>query len=188
MARQTPRKDHLIEVALRLFSQKGYHACGIDLILAEAGVSKATLYKHFPTKEDLILAVLERRHQDLSDEQTRRIEEIQSQNPNASCVELIGALFDGLDAWFQGEHFCGCNFIHAAGEYQGAQDPIHQMAKRHKLSNLKVVETLLGPKRKDMALPILLLMEGAIVLAHVCQCKEAAREAKQAAFQLLKGS
>jgi AcrR family transcriptional regulator len=64
--RRSQIRDHLLETALRLFYQHGYHATGIDLIIAEAGVAKTTLYRHFETKEDLILAALERR-----DEQDR---------------------------------------------------------------------------------------------------------------------
>ena len=64
--RRSQIRDHLLETALRLFNQHGYHATGIDLIIAKAGVAKTTLYRHFDTKEDLILAALERR-----DEQDR---------------------------------------------------------------------------------------------------------------------
>jgi AcrR family transcriptional regulator len=52
------RRDHLVETALELFDRHGFHATGIDRILADAGVAKVTLYKHFSSKDDLILAVL----------------------------------------------------------------------------------------------------------------------------------
>lgn len=55
------RREHLIETALQLFYQHGYHATGIDTILAASGVAKRTLYKHFASKDALILAVLRRR-------------------------------------------------------------------------------------------------------------------------------
>lgn len=60
---QQPRKQHLLDVAHQLFNKHGYHATGIDWILAELGVSKATLYKYFRSKEALILAVLQQRHE-----------------------------------------------------------------------------------------------------------------------------
>jgi len=56
------KRDQLIEKAQELFYREGYHATGIDRILAESGVAKMTLYKHFKSKEELILAVLETRH------------------------------------------------------------------------------------------------------------------------------
>ena len=55
------RRDELVETALDLFYRNGFHATGIDRILAEAGVAKMTLYKHFRSKDDLIVAALERR-------------------------------------------------------------------------------------------------------------------------------
>src|SRR5688500_6664518 len=57
------KRDHLVETAWRLFYRDGYRAVGIDTILAEAGVAKMTLYNHFTSKEELIVAVLERQHQ-----------------------------------------------------------------------------------------------------------------------------
>ena len=57
----TPKRDHLLETAFRLFYRDGYHAVGIDTILAEAGLAKMTLYHHFKSKEELIVAALERR-------------------------------------------------------------------------------------------------------------------------------
>ena len=58
---QQPRKERLIGVAAALFNRLGYHQCGVDEIMHQSGVSKTTLYKHFPTKEHLILEVLQRR-------------------------------------------------------------------------------------------------------------------------------
>ncbi|MCP4245656.1 MAG: helix-turn-helix transcriptional regulator, partial [bacterium] len=53
------KKDQLVSVALDLFCRHGFHATGIDTIVAEAGVAKMTLYKHFRSKEDLVVAALE---------------------------------------------------------------------------------------------------------------------------------
>ena len=57
----SPKRDHLVETALDLFCRDGFHATGIDKILAESGVAKMTLYKHFKSKDELILAALHRR-------------------------------------------------------------------------------------------------------------------------------
>ena len=61
MSESGSRRDHLVETAIRLFNRDGFHATGIDTILSEAGVAKMTLYKHFKSKDDLIVAALRRR-------------------------------------------------------------------------------------------------------------------------------
>ena len=66
------KRDHLIDTALRLFGRDGYHAVGIDRVIAEAGVARMTLYNHFKSKDELILAVLHRRDERLHVHQCRR--------------------------------------------------------------------------------------------------------------------
>ena len=56
--RRSLKREQLLDIAIGLFNERGYHASGIDLILEEAGIAKTTLYRHFKTKEDLIVAVL----------------------------------------------------------------------------------------------------------------------------------
>ncbi len=86
------RRDHLIDTALRLFYQQGYHATGIDRILAESGVAKMTLYKHFRSKDELILAALQ-----LRDERFRNwlMAEMEAASPDP--VERLLAMFDALE-------------------------------------------------------------------------------------------
>ncbi|WP_461519559.1 TetR/AcrR family transcriptional regulator, partial [Porticoccus sp.] len=107
-----PRRQHLIDTAHRLFNEHGYHATGIDWILAESGVSKATLYKHFRSKEELILAVLQQRHAYFM---TLLEEAVAKARKNGQQPVLV--IFDVLDAWFESEGFFGCNFIKASAEY-----------------------------------------------------------------------
>ena len=57
----SPRRDHLVDTALKLFCERGFHATGIDTILAESGVAKMTLYNHFRSKDELIIAALQKR-------------------------------------------------------------------------------------------------------------------------------
>ena len=65
--RSTPKRDHLLDTAFRLFYRDGYHAVGIDTILAEAKLAKMTLYHHFSSKEELIVALLDRRSTELGE-------------------------------------------------------------------------------------------------------------------------
>ena len=176
-----PRKQHLIETALTLFNEKGYHATGIDLILAESKVSKATLYKHFRSKDELILAALQLQHEHV-------LGMIKGKITNASELgsSRVLALFDGLHAWFNSDRFYGCNFINASAEYADADDPIHVYAAEHKQAIVDLVRIELAPEDKSKADQIDLLVEGAIVMAHTRGIKDAALMAKEMARSLIK--
>ena len=76
-----PRREHLLNTAYNLFNANGYHATGIDTIMSVSGVSKTTLYKYFRTKEELILEVLKRRHQQFEQMIADNIKHIQLNNP-----------------------------------------------------------------------------------------------------------
>ena len=98
--KRAEKRDYLIEVATRLFNQFGYHAVGIDQIIAEAGVAKTTLYRHFKSKDELIVAVLQRvNEQYLSD--LRHAVETQARNSKSKLL----ASFDFLEDWFKGKTF-----------------------------------------------------------------------------------
>lgn len=179
-----PRRQHLIDTAYRLFNENGYHATGIDWILAESGVSKSTLYKHFRSKEALILAVLEQRHDQilaLMENYTERAKEA-GENP-------ILAIFDALNTWFNAEGFFGCNFINASAEYTEQGDPIREFTAEHKAAIRKLILSGLsvGNKntKKKMAEEISILVDGAIVYAHTSGEKNAALIAKRMASALL---
>ncbi|PIQ28019.1 TetR family transcriptional regulator [bacterium (Candidatus Blackallbacteria) CG17_big_fil_post_rev_8_21_14_2_50_48_46] len=174
--RSQPRKERLLETAFRLFNRQGYHATGIDQILAESGVAKATLYKYFPSKDALILAVLEQRHAELEKRLTLSLSQSQGK-------EKVLAIFDVLDLWFHSESFQGCNFIQASGEYADPQHPIHQAAAAHK----RWFKDLLAESLENASLsaPLMLLVDGAIVAAQVRGELNAAKLARQTAQRLL---
>ncbi|MEL0628306.1 TetR/AcrR family transcriptional regulator [Psychromonas aquatilis] len=180
-----PRKQHLIETALSLFSEKGYHATGIDLILATSGVSKATLYKHFRSKEELILAALKNRDQQI-------LGTLQTALSNADKTQLsvIEVVFDHLHNWFNSEAFFGCNFINASAEYNDPNSPITLYIIEHKQNVIKVIAEQLATTNCDdqanKVQQIGLLIEGAIVMAHTQGEKNAALIAKEMAKTLLK--
>lgn len=179
-----PRKQHLLDTAYRLFNEHGYHATGIDRILAESGVSKATLYKHFRTKDELIVAVLQRRHDQVTQAITAAIEQARvcGQSPPL-------AIFDVLDSWFRSDSFFGCNFINASAEYAEEGHPVYAYAAWHKAAIQQLVEMSLQGfgkrKRKELAAQLALLVDGAIVCAHTRGESGAALLAKRMAAQLL---
>ena len=179
-----PRKQHLIDTALTLFNQYGYHATGIDLILAQSKVSKATLYKHFRSKDELILAVLQQRHEQVLTGLKNKID-----NKNQRDEPDILTIFDSLDEWFSDELFFGCNFINATAEYADASHPINVFSALHKQSVVDLIKEMLLKKEisnaGDVANQLDLLIEGAIVMAHTRGMKEAALIAKEIAQRLL---
>ncbi len=175
-----PRKQHLVDTALLLFNQHGYHATGIDLILAESKVSKATLYKHFRSKDELILAVLQQRH-------TQVLEMIQTNIDDAHDKGESGvlAIFDTFDHWFNSDNFFGCNFINATAEYTNVLDPINKISLEHKQAIVDLINNELTIKDDMKANQIGLLIEGAIVMAHTRGIKHSALIAKEMAKHLI---
>ena len=172
------RRDLLVETAAKLFARHGFHATGIDRILAEAGVAKMTLYKHFRSKDELILAALRRRDEEFRNWFRRRVE-ARADTPRARLL----AVFDVLAEWFEQPDFAGCTFVTAAAEFHPAEDPIHAAAAEHKRLLLAFLRDLAGEAGardpETLAQELGLLMEGATALAHVCGEKnlEAARHA-----------
>ena len=179
-----PRRQHLIDTAYRLFNEHGYHATGIDWILAESSVSKATLYKYFRSKEELILAVLQQRHQQVIELIISYMEKAKATGETPTL-----AIFDALNVWFKSEVFFGCNFINASAEYAAQGDPIREFSKAHKASIRQLIldSLIIANKktRQQTADEIALLVEGAIVFAHTSGEKNAALVAKRVASVLL---
>ncbi|MEQ8584954.1 MAG: TetR/AcrR family transcriptional regulator [Thalassobaculaceae bacterium] len=185
----TSRRDHLVDTALRLFYTQGFHATGIDKVLAEAGVAKMTLYKHFRSKDDLIQAALERRDAQFRDWLTGEMERA-SDEPR----DRLLAMYDALADWFRGRAFeglgfSGCAFINASGEFAEPDHPAHRTSADHKR---RIIDYLTGVCAKagardpaDLAEQLALLKEGAIVTAQVRSQPEAAALAKRMAEALI---
>jgi len=180
----SPPRERLIEAAVRLFYRDGYHATGVDAILAEAGVAKMSLYKHFKSKDELILAALRRR-----DERFRETARQQIQTRWDSPRERVLALFVILEEWFEQPDFSGCMFINAAAEYAPPDDPIHTAAAEHKrvfedyVRELTAAASAANPT--VLAKQLMLLWEGAITTAHVSGPDGVARQAREIAEVLL---
>ncbi len=178
------KREHLIETALDLFCRDGFHATGIDKILAESGVAKMTLYKHFKSKDELILAALRRRDETFRNGFMRDIERL-GKTPR----ERLLAIFDVLEEWFRGRGFSGCTFINASAEFASPDDPIHAAAAEHKRLVLAyMVELTTAAEARDpdaLAQGLMLLMEGAVVMAYVAGQSDSAAQARKTAKILL---
>ena len=179
------KRDELVQKALATFYQNGFNATGMDMLVKETGISKTSMYKHFRTKEDLILAVLRLRDENFRNWLYRRMEEL----ANKPQDQLI-AMFDALEEWFHEPGFKGCMFIKASSEYQDNSHPIHKQSADHKRmleSYVTELATKAGlTKPGELARQLLLLKEGAIVTAHLGHTENAARDAKAAAIALVR--
>ena len=178
------RRDHLVDTAIELFYSDGYHATGIDKILAEAGVAKMTLYNHFKSKDELILAALRRRDEQFRNWFVREVEK-RAEQPRARLL----AVFDVLDKWFREPRFKGCMFVNASAEFADPDSPIHGTCAEHQDLLLGYVASLAAAAGaqdpKALAEEIMLLMEGAIVRRHTACRKDAAKKARSAAEALI---
>jgi AcrR family transcriptional regulator len=155
----------------------------MDLLATETGISKTTMFKHFRSKEELILAVLRLRDQDFRNWMFRRMEE--AGPPRAQLT----AMFDALAEWFASPGFRSCMFIKAASEYPAPDHPIHAQAAEHKrllFRQLSQIAAAAGaPEPASLARALLILKEGAIVTAHLGHEADPAGDAKSAAEALL---
>ena len=178
------KRDDLVRKALKVFYANGFHATGMDKIAADVGISKTSIYKHFRTKEDLILATLRLRDEMIRNQLFRRMEAL-----GATPQDQLLTLFDALEDWFSEPTFQGCMFIKASAEYQGTADPINVQSMEHKrLMQERIAQVCRAAGRDDpetMARHLMLLVEGATVLAGMSHSPAPARDAKAAARALL---
>src|SRR3954470_23340772 len=102
-----PARERMLDTAYEIFSQHGTRAVGVDRIIAECGIEKMTLYRNFPSKDDLILAFLERREELW----TLALLQAEAQRRGATPAERLLAIFVTFEGWFTREDFEGCSFI-----------------------------------------------------------------------------
>jgi AcrR family transcriptional regulator len=100
-------RERILDTAYDLFSRRGVRDVGVDEVIASAGVAKATLYRHFPSKDDLVLAFLERREQRWTHEWL----ETEAKRRGETPEEQLLAIFDVFGEWFRRDDFEACAFI-----------------------------------------------------------------------------
>jgi AcrR family transcriptional regulator len=157
-------RSHILAVAERLFYAEGYRAVGVDRLIAEADVAKATFYRHFRTKDDLLVAVLEARDARFREWLARRVEALAA-DPRDRPL----AVFDALAELFAADDFRGCAFLNTMVEVASRSHPAHEAAQRHKQRLIDYFEELLReagvPAASALSPQLLLLIDGAIVTA-----------------------
>lgn len=182
----TQARERLLQVAEDLFYREGLRAVGIDRVLAESGVGKASLYRHFASKDDLALAVLRRR-----DEAWRQWLRDAVEASGAPVAGRPLAVFDALAERFARRDFRGCAFINTMVEVADPDSPLHQAAAEHKRRVIGYLRTLLrdaGYRRSAaLAEQLQILVDGAIVTAVREHHPAPARRARAVAAALLAG-
>jgi AcrR family transcriptional regulator len=161
-----PKRMQIIQAAYKLFTKNGFYATGVDLIMRQAGVSKRTMYIYFPTKNDLIVAVLElyRSNYEQSLNGLLTSEDLNNR-------EKILAIFDDARNWFGDAQHHGCLAVNAMGEFAGKDPAIETACRVFKTWELGIFRELVKDipvdAPDDLAFKLMLLLEGMGAVAHV---------------------
>lgn len=161
---QAPARERILLTAHRLFYTEGIRATGIDRVIDEAGVTKVTFYRHFPSKNDLVCAYLEYRHQRWMAWFVDALQRHGSANRGAD----VNALIPALSEWFSDPGFRGCAFLNGVGEVGGVLPQVLEITRRHKQDMTAAIANLLpgSRRRAKQAQAIALAVDGAIVRAQ----------------------
>ena len=174
-----PAHDRILDAASRLFYRDGFRAVGVDRIIAESGVSKLTLYRHFPSKDALIVAYLERSNQQFWTWLNR--ETIGVRDPKAKLL----AIFKAVGKLAGSPECLGCTFQGTAAEFPDVEHPGHRIALAHKRVVVDLLASLARKARlrnpHGLAEELLLLMDGAWVAARMFGRKNPATHVADAA-------
>jgi AcrR family transcriptional regulator len=179
MSEKPTMKERILETADRLFYSRGIRAVGVDTIAAEIGISKRTLYNHFPSKDELIAAYLAGRF-------------VQPQRSDNPPVDQILGTFDRLERGFASKGFRGCPFVNAVAELGAEDKSIKKIAIAFKESRRLWFRDLLlqldVSDAEGLATQLVLLVDGSIAQDLVRNDPSMARAAKEAARVLLQNA
>jgi AcrR family transcriptional regulator len=180
----TQAKQRLLATAEELFYAEGIRAVGIDRLLQESGVGRASFYRHFASKDELVVAVLEDRDRRWLS-WLRESVEAKTRDPAARPL----AVFDALADRFARKDFRGCAFINTMVEVADRESAAHQVADRHKRRVIAYLSELLTHAGRsdaaELAAELALLVDGAIVTAVREGTPDAAARARAIAQRLL---
>ena len=158
-------RDRILHTAHDLFYAEGLRATGIDRVIAEAGVTKVTFYRHFPSKNDLILAYLNLRHERWMNWFLASLER------HGGASKGAQALVPVMKEWFRGQalgDFRGCAFLNIVSEMGPALPAVVEATRQHKQQMAEAIESLLprSGQRKRAAEALAMAVDGAIVQAQ----------------------
>lgn len=183
----TPTRQRLVDAAVRRFYRDGFRNVGIDQVLADVGISKTAFYKHFESKEDLMLAALEAQNRWLQETFRQMVQE----RGGPSAHGQLRALFDVVEQIIESDEFHGCIFVNVSMEFPLLHEPAHQAAARSK----EAIETLVhelavqagAADPRALAQELCLIMEGVYVTRHVTGRPNSIAIARRLAERVLDG-
>ena len=162
---RTDARERLLVASYELFSQHGIQAVGVDAIIERSGVARQTLYRHFVSKQDLVMAFLERRDELWS---RRWLHDGVEQRSSDPAGQLL-AIFDVFDEWFRTPEFEGCSFINVMLEHPASGHPLHRASSVYLAKIREFIEDLARragiPDATSFAREWHILMKGSIVAA-----------------------
>jgi AcrR family transcriptional regulator len=178
-------RERILEAAYDLFSRDGIRAVGIDAIIEQSGVARMTLYRHFGSKDALVLAFMQRREQRWTEDWLHSEIERRADDP----VDQLLAIFDVFDEWFQRDDFEGCSFINVLLEMGDRDSDLHRASADH-LANIRAIVGAIAaragaPDPDAVAHKLHILMKGSIVAAGEGD-RRAARRAQEIAALVLR--
>ncbi|HEY9130233.1 MAG TPA: TetR/AcrR family transcriptional regulator [Dyella sp.] len=174
MNSQASPRDRILHTAHDLFYRDGIRATGIDRVIADSGVTKVTFYRHFPSKNDLVQAFLDYRHERwiawFVDALGRH---------GARDGKLARAVVESMREWFESETFRGCAFINSVVELGGSLPDVLDVSRHHKQSMVDAVSMFLSAsaRRRGDAVTIAVAIDGAIIRAQYDETPAAALKA-----------
>lgn len=177
-------KEQILETASRLFYSQGIKATGVDAIVKAAGTTKMSLYKYFPSKDDLVIAFLRKRDEDFTNWFVGQVD-AKADLPRDKLL----AIFDVIGEWLDIPEFRGCAFINASAEFPVANNPVQRVAAefyekfRNYIANLARIAGAENPE--NLAQQLALLIEGAIVSEQMKRGAGIIITARQAAEALI---
>jgi AcrR family transcriptional regulator len=174
-------RERILDTAYELFSRRGIRDVGVDEVIARAGVAKATLYRHFASKDDLVIAFLERREE----RWTLAWVEAEARRRGSTPEDQLLAIFELFDEWFHRDDFEACSFINVLLE-MGPAHPAGQASVRHLASIRSIVARLADEAAlrdpESFARSWHILMKGAIVSAAEGDAQAAQRARSMASL------
>lgn len=183
----TPTRQRLIDAGIRRFYRDGFRNVGIDQVLADVGISKTAFYKHFESKEDLMLAALEGQNRWLQETFRQMVQE----RGGPSARGQLRALFDVVEQIIESDEFHGCIFVNVSMEFPLLHEPAHQAAARSKVAIESLVHDLAvkasATDPRMLAQELCLIIEGAYVTRQVTGNPETIAIARRLAERVLSG-
>lgn len=174
-------RERLVEAASKRFYRDGFRSVGIDQILSDVGITKTAFYKHFESKDDLVLEVLRQQDLWLRDTFARLIRE----RGGDTARGQLKALFDVVEDLIESDEYRGCFFVNVAMEFPLSHDPAHRAAAANKRAVEDIVRDIAqradAPDPSALAEDLCLVMEGAYVTKQVTGSNRTAAIARRIA-------